>query len=75
MKSFNFCPAARARSWRVSMYSAVFWDNVERDPLEFELVEITRLKRGRRRDFERHRSQIGCGDEGKRCGQGDRMDG
>lgn len=37
MKSLRRWPAANARSWRVSMYSAVLCDNVVRDVgFEFE---------------------------------------
>lgn len=40
MKSLRRWPAANARSWSVSMYSAVLCDNVVRDA-EFELdVEV-----------------------------------
>jgi hypothetical protein len=40
VKSLRRWPAANARSWSVSMYSAVLCDNVVRD-VEFELeVEV-----------------------------------
>ena len=40
MKSLRRCPAANARSWRVSIYSAVLCERVVRDvdEFEFELV-------------------------------------